>query len=33
MSEFLDGKKKLSLRTMRNLYKNWGTPLDSLIVQ
>ncbi len=33
VSEFLSGKRKLSLRMIRNLHKNWGAPLDALIAQ
>ncbi len=30
-SEFLNGKRKLTLRMIRNLHKNWGAPLEVLI--
>lgn len=31
VSEFLGGKRKLTLSMVRNLHKNWGAPLEVLI--
>jgi len=31
VSEFLNGKRKLTLNMIRNLHKNWGAPLEALI--
>lgn len=31
VSEFLNGKRKLSLKMIRNLHKNWNAPLESLL--
>lgn len=31
VSEFLNGKRKLTLNMIRNLHKNWGAPIEALI--
>ena len=31
VSEFLSGKRKLSLAMIRNLHNNWHAPLEALI--
>lgn len=31
VSEFLNGKRKLTLTMIRNLHNNWGAPLEVLI--
>lgn len=31
VSEFLSGKRKLTLNMIRNLNKNWGAPVEALI--
>ena len=31
ISEFLSGKRKSTLTMIRNLNKNWGAPLETLI--
>ncbi len=31
VSEFLNGKRKLTLKMIRNLHQNWGAPLEPLL--